>query len=148
MIGFPRACYDEIIRQGKRGADVEICGVLGGEYDDDRSRVRSVHQAQNVAAVPASRYELDPEEQFQLIERIEDAGEEIVGFYHSHPRGPPRPSETDTDLATWPGYSYVIVSLDGFPYLGSWRWRDDARAFEPEHVAIGGERGNSSGGNE
>jgi proteasome lid subunit RPN8/RPN11 len=67
---------------------------------------------------------------------IEDGGEDVVGFYHSHPSGPPRPSQTDTARATWEGYSYVIVSLDGQqPYVGSWRWTGDH--FEQEVVAIG-----------
>ena len=34
----------------------------------------------------------------------------MLGFYHSHPDHPARPSETDR-LAAWPFYSYVLVSI-------------------------------------
>ncbi len=37
-------------------------------------------------------------------------GLEILGFYHSHPNAPARPSAYDLDQATWPWFSYLIVS--------------------------------------
>ena len=39
------------------------------------------------------------------------AGQEIVGYYHSHPDHPARPSAFDTEHA-WPWYSYLIVRID------------------------------------
>lgn len=136
MIRFPRACYDDIVRQAYRGGAEEICGLLGGTFGEDESVVSSVHQASNAADIPEVRYYIDPEEQLAHTERIEERGESVVGFYHSHPAGPPAPSETDRSRATWPDRSYVIVALDGYPYLGSWRWRADRSAFESELVAL------------
>lgn len=129
-----RDAYDDIVYQGYDGGAEEICGVLAGAYGDDESVVHEVHQTENVAETPQIRYAIDPEEQLQVIESVEDAGLEIVGFYHTHPSGPPHPSETDADRATWPGYSYVICAFDGYPYLGSWRWTDDG--FERETVVV------------
>ena len=137
MIQFSRSAYDEIVYQAYNGGDEEICGVLAGEYDPDHSRVTETHAAENVAETPQTRYVMDPEEQFEIIETIEDAGLEIVGFYHSHPAGPTNPSETDADRATWPEYSYVICALDGYPFVGSWRWRAEEEAFEQETIAVG-----------
>lgn len=136
MIEFPRPLYNTIVRQSYRGEDEEICGVLGGSFGPVTSTVSSVHQADNAADRPEVRYAIEPTEQFQLTEAIEASGDEVVGFYHSHPAGPPFPSETDRERATWPGHSYVIVALDGYPFVGSWRWNDDADRFEKEQVVL------------
>ena len=136
MILFSRPLYDELVRQAYRGDDEEICGILGGEYSEERSRVTSVYQAENAADVPTVRYYIDPEEQLELTERIEAEGDEVIGFYHSHPAGPSEPSDTDAERATWPDRSYVIVALDGYPYVGSWRWRADRAFFDLERVVV------------
>lgn len=136
MIRFPRHLYDEIVQHAYRSDQDEACGLLGGEYGDSRSVVEAVHPAENVAEVPEIRYAIDPEEQLALTEDIEARGLEVVGFYHSHPAGGSNPSPTDRERATWPGRSYVIVSLDGYPYVGSWRWRGAEERFEQEIVGI------------
>lgn len=136
MLEFSRRAYDEVVYQAYDGDDREICGILGGEYSDDRTVITEVFPAENVAETPEIRYAIDPEEQFELTETIEDEGLDIAGFYHSHPTGPTHPSPTDAERATWPGLSYVIVALDGYPYVGSWRWRADDEAFEQELVRV------------
>ncbi|MFA9502179.1 desampylase [Natrinema sp. H-ect1] len=143
MIVLPTGIRETILERARDGTPEEICGVLGGEYDPDgRSRVASQYPAGNVADDPRTRYEIDPEQQLRLFDRLEDRGEAIVGFYHSHPRGPARPSATDAANATWPDRSYVIVSLEPLE-IGSWRWRtggDGADApgdrFEREQVVV------------
>lgn len=137
MITFSREAYDEVVYAAYDGHEEEACGLLAGEFDSSETKVDAVYPAENAADRPEIRYYIDPEEQLELIETIEDEGLEMAGFYHSHPAGPPRPSTTDADRATWPGLSYIIVSLDGYPFLGSWRWRDGT--FEPELVRVGGD---------
>ena len=136
MIEISRAAYDDIVYHAYEGDDEEVCGVLAGEYGEETSRVLATHRAENVAETPQIRYRIDPEEQFEIVEEIESAGREIVGFYHSHPTGGTTPSETDAARATWPDRSYVICALDGYPFVGSWRWRDDAETFEQETVRV------------
>ena len=136
MIEFARESYDAIVEHAREGAPEEICGVLDGRYDPERSRVEAVHRAENVAETPHTEYRIDPEQQLAITERIEDAGREVVGFYHSHPAGPTVPSDTDATRATWPGLSYVIVALDGAPYVGGWRWNDERESFEQEIVGV------------
>lgn len=136
MIEFPRNLYDEIVTHARQGDDEEVCGVLGGTYGPTTSVVKSVHRTANVADDPKSRYAIDPETYYEIANQVESAGESIVGFYHSHPAGPASPSATDADRAAWPGYSYVIVALDGHPYVGAWRW-NEPEGFQGERVAIG-----------
>jgi proteasome lid subunit RPN8/RPN11 len=136
MILFSREAYDSIVHHAYTGDDEEICGVLAGTHGSPESRVFEVWQATNVAETPQIRYRIDPTEQFEIVEAIENDGQDVVGFYHSHPSGPPTPSETDLDRATWPNRSYVICALDGHPFVGSWRYRDETETFEQETVAV------------
>jgi proteasome lid subunit RPN8/RPN11 len=64
-------------------------------------------------------------------------GLDVVGWYHSHPDHPARPSQYDRDHA-WPWYSYIIVSVqNGAPQdMTSWRLNDDRREFSSEGVEI------------
>lgn len=136
MLILGRAEYDAIIEHATDGRPAEVCGILAGEFGETRSKVTGTHRATNVSERPRTEYYMDPEEQLALIDKIDDAGDELVGFYHSHPKGPTIPSQTDANRATWPGYSYVIIALDGYPYVGSWRWTDDE--FEQETVGVDG----------
>lgn len=136
MLQFSREAYDDIVYHAYSGGDEEVCGVLVGEYGDTESRVVRARAAENVAETPQIRYRMDPTEQFEIVESVESAGLEVVGFYHSHPTGPTAPSETDRDRATWPDHSYVICALDGYPFVGSWRYRDEPDRFERETVSV------------
>jgi proteasome lid subunit RPN8/RPN11 len=158
---LPDSIRDEIVAHASEGAPEEVCGVLAGargtekrqveensveensseepsaeENSSEVRRVEAHHPAENVAETPQTRYEIDPREQLELLEAVEAAGREVVGFYHSHPRGPAQPSATDAAQATWPDRSYVIVALDGGDEasVGSWRWTGEA--FEGEVVRV------------
>lgn len=136
MLVLGRPEYDEIVEHATEGHPAEVCGILGGEFDATRSNVSRTHRATNVSKRPRTEYYMDPEEQLELIDKIEATGDEVVGFYHSHPSGPTGPSATDAERATWPDYSYVIIALDGYPFVGSWRWTDDG--FQQETVRVDG----------
>ncbi|WP_096391327.1 desampylase [Halopenitus persicus] len=136
MIEFTRGTYDEVVHHADEGGDREVCGVLAGTHGAEHSVVTDVYGTENAAETPRSRYRIDPETQFEVMEAIEADGLDLVGFYHSHPTGPTVPSETDAERATWPDHSYVICALDGYPFVGSWRWRDADDAFEQETVAV------------
>lgn len=129
---LPGRVESEVVSHAREGAPEEVVGVLAGDRGD-RSVVQRAVRAENAAATPETRYEIAPAAELELLERIDEAGLDVVGFYHSHPAGPAEPSPTDERLAAWVGYSYVVVSLaGGEPDLGSWRWTGDA--FEREAV--------------
>jgi proteasome lid subunit RPN8/RPN11 len=133
MLRLDAAVRDDIVSDALAGAPAEVCGILAGTHGEE-SVARASARATNAAAEPQHRYELDPAEQLELMRELEADGDEVVGFYHSHPRGPPAPSGVDAEEATWVGYSYVILSLGGDPVLTSWRWTGDG--FEEESVAV------------
>ena len=71
----------------------------------------------------------------QLEKRIDGSGLAVLGFYHSHPDHPARPSDTDRQNA-WPFYSYVIVAIaKRQPVdLTSWQLDESTEQFEPEEI--------------
>lgn len=130
---LPSAVRNEILAHAREDTPEEVVGALAGDHGGDRSTVERCYRADNAATRPRTRYEIDPTEELDLLERIDAAGLDVVGFYHSHPRGPLAPSEVDARLAAWPGYSYVIASLAADD-LGSWRWRGER--FEREEIRV------------
>jgi len=99
---------DEMVEHAKADTPNECCGLIGGNGDE----ATAVHRAANAEASPF-RYSIAPREQLELMNRIDDDGQEMVGIYHSHTRTPAYPSQTDINLASgWPDAVYFIVSLE------------------------------------
>ena len=87
------------------------------------------------------RYAIDPRELLAADREASRAGQEILGFYHSHPDHPARPSDFDLGHAAWPGYSYVILSIvDRNPNdLRAWLMDSERRSVQAETLSIIGE---------
>ena len=138
MLKFTRKDYDAIRKHGEETYPHECCGVLLGRFEDDDTRVvTSTARAGNTRVDSAhNRYNIDPKELVRIQREGRERGEDIIGFYHSHPDHPARPSEYDREHA-WPWYSYVIVSVAaGEPRdISSWQLTDDRSAFQPEEIA-------------
>ena len=86
---------------------------------------------------PRNRFSVTAEDVLAAEKAAREQGLEVVGWYHSHPDHPARPSEYDRDHA-WPWYSYIIVSVqNGAPQnMTSWRLNDDRSGFSPEEIEI------------
>lgn len=125
-----KGVVDKLVDHALREAPKEACGVLGGV----ENRVTDVWACRNVSSFPETCYEIAPEDLLRALEEIKAKGLEVLGFYHSHPVGLSRPSGIDEKRATWPGYSYVIVSLSKPPAITSWKWIDGEGRFVKEKV--------------
>jgi proteasome lid subunit RPN8/RPN11 len=69
---------------------------------------------------------------YRLAEqRAGDLGSDLLGFYHSHPDHPARPSQYDLDHA-WPTFAYVIVSVTAGAAadMTVWWLKDDRTIFK------------------
>ena len=84
---------------------------------------------------PRTRFRVTPNDYRVAEKRATEVGGELLGFYHSHPDHPARPSQYDLDHA-WPFFSYVIVSVrEGVSGdMTSWRLREDRSAFDEEQL--------------
>lgn len=90
----------------------ECCGLLAGRD----GVISEIFRARNAHANPATGYEIAPRELFQLMREMRAQDLQLLGIYHSHPRGENRPSPTDIGQAFYPDTLYVILSpLPGTP---------------------------------
>lgn len=102
----------EIEREGVAAYPNECCGILYGRDESDRRVVERIEPAVNSydAGEQHHRFSIDPRELMRAEKTASSEERAVLGFYHSHPDHPARPSETDR-AAAWPYYSYVIVSI-------------------------------------
>jgi adenylyltransferase/sulfurtransferase len=130
----PPAVAEAIRRHGAETFPNECCGALVG-------RNGTVHEAFALANTteegPRRRFLVRPEDYRDAERRASALGAELLGFYHSHPDHPARPSQYDLDHA-WPFFAYVIVSVRaGIPEeMTSWRLREDRSAFDQEELVM------------
>jgi proteasome lid subunit RPN8/RPN11 len=114
----------------------ESCGaILGREENGSRETHALLPLANRRDDSPRNRFEITAED-VQLAEKTaREKKLELIGWYHSHPDAPARPSEFDREHA-WPWYSYIIVSVKkGMPKeMNSWRLQDDRAAYDPEAI--------------
>lgn len=117
----------------------ECCGALLGR--DGESAPENVRRevldllplANRRDDSPRNRFEVTPEDVRLAEATAREKKLELLGWYHSHPDAPARPSEFDREHA-WPWYSYIIVSIQkGAPRdFTSWRLQDDRAAYDSE----------------
>ncbi|MEE9563061.1 MAG: M67 family metallopeptidase [Thermoanaerobaculia bacterium] len=92
----------------------ECCGILLGRLsteDDNAILIERVVPADNVHPDRGSdRYEIAPETLLRAHKEAQSEGQEVVGYYHSHPSGEGHPSDFDRETAQ-PDVSYLIVAL-------------------------------------
>jgi proteasome lid subunit RPN8/RPN11 len=112
----------------------ECCGALIGR---DGEVVESFALPNTTEEGPRRRFLVRPGDYRAAEARAAENGSELLGFYHSHPDHPARPSQYDLDHA-WPSFSYVIVSVrEGEPgELRSWRLREDRSQFDEEEIQL------------
>ena len=134
----PRACLLDagvaaVIRShGEETFPHECCGALIGR--DDRVTA-AVPLPNTTEDGPRRRFLVRPSDYRMAEQQASELGGELLGFYHSHPDHPARPSQFDLDHA-WPSFSYVIVSIMAGEdkFLTSWRLKEDRSAFDEEPV--------------
>jgi proteasome lid subunit RPN8/RPN11 len=113
MLKIPDTHLTAIRSHGEETYPHECCGVLLGSMDGDARIVTSTARCGNTRNdSPHNRYNIDPKELVRIQREGRERGEDIVGFYHSHPDHPAQWSQTDLAEAHWIGCSYVITSVE------------------------------------
>ena len=111
-VDLPLPLWRQMIDQARAESPYEACGLVAG---DAAGRALRYHPMRN-AAGRLDWFEPDPMELLRLTMAIEGAAETVWGIYHSHPRSPARPSESDVEAAGYPDSLYLISSLQDGPH--------------------------------
>jgi proteasome lid subunit RPN8/RPN11 len=99
----------EIRRHGEETYPHECCGALVGIRGHATSTVALPNTTEEG---PRRRFLVRPSDYRLAEQRAQELGHELLGFYHSHPDHPARPSQYDLDHA-WPTFAYIIVAVVG-----------------------------------
>lgn len=116
-----RAHVQQMIEQATAGAPEEICGLIAGEQDGEAVTIIPLR---NHASQPQQQFDADPIDLLRALRELEDAGQQIVAHYHSHPTSPPIPSQLDIAQARQhhPDLIQLIISLQhNEPEMAAWQ---------------------------
>jgi proteasome lid subunit RPN8/RPN11 len=123
------ARVDEAIRRhGEETYPHECCGALLGRGDAVTDAVALPNTTEEG---PRRRFLVRPSDYRLAEQRATELGGELLGFYHSHPDHPAKPSQYDLDHA-WPTFAYVIVAVAAgvSQAMTVWFLKDDRSIFE------------------
>ncbi|MEN8233978.1 MAG: M67 family metallopeptidase [Actinomycetota bacterium] len=126
---IPEALITSMIGHARAWTPNEACGLLAGTG----TVVTKVYPLENADPAP-DRFVMDPAAQFAAVQDAEANGWEILGTFHSHPAGPPVPSEADLAGGGDPEWLNIIVGVrDGRIEIAAYRYRNgEAEAVEIE----------------
>lgn len=121
----------------------EACGILLGDVDADAKVVKDLALVANAWEAESeceglrNRYLITPEDVARADRQAARQGMDIIGFFHSHPDCPARPSGTDREFA-WPTIAFMIISVVQGKAIttNSWILRDDRSQFDEETITI------------
>jgi proteasome lid subunit RPN8/RPN11 len=112
-----RRHWDEMVAHAREDAPNECCGLLRTDGDEVLELVRVENERHSPYGFQLG---------FKALVTANDWDDEGhgVAVYHSHPRSAPEPSQTDINLAQYPHWLWLIVSLAGEPEIRAWRISD------------------------
>ncbi|MEN3039385.1 MAG: M67 family metallopeptidase [Candidatus Kryptonium sp.] len=116
----------------------ECCGILLGKFDAFQKVVFEILRIENSKETERNRrYLIKPQDYLKAEKYAKEKGYDIVGFYHSHPNHPAKPSEYDKEHA-FPFLSYIIVSVENGKSIevNSWVLKEDRSEFDLEEIRI------------
>ena len=135
-----REVLDALQAASKSAHPHEACGILLGTAN----RITRFVPAANVHPDPATHFEIDPQALIDAHRGAREGGLQVLGYFHSHPCGPARPSATDCAMAAGDGRIWAIAgtgdgadeTTDSAARPQVTFWRDDIAGFTPLSYAL------------
>ncbi len=112
---------ETMLAQARAASPQEACGLLLG-----RTFIESAVRCANVHPAPDTHFEIDPQALIDAHRAEREGGAHVLGYWHSHPSGPPEPSATDRSHATGDGRVWAIVGKERVGW-----YRDTGGGFVP-----------------
>jgi len=124
---------EDLAALARAAAPEEACGLLVGGASAGMSRVVEAPPVPNRAPDPRLGFELDPVDWARLEGAARERGLEVLGHWHSHPRGGARFSDEDRWFAMPGAWSLVVTPA------GDW----SARFVPPDRAGVTDPSGSS-----
>ncbi|HKR93385.1 M67 family metallopeptidase [Novosphingobium sp.] len=106
--------------EADRAKPNECCGLLLGQG----GRIDTALPAANIADQPYRRFEIDPATLLAAHRAARQGGQQVLGYYHSHPGGHPVPSAADCEHSTGDLRIWAIIGEGQVAF-----WRDTGKGF-------------------
>lgn len=126
-----RRALEVIQEEAERAYPREGCGALLGVREGEIQDVKSL--ANRDEGSPRTRFSVSSLDYIAVEEEAESRGLKLLGFWHSHPDHPARPSATDRKFA-WEGLLTLVVSVEGGVSRRWTAWDVDGAGFEEREL--------------
>jgi proteasome lid subunit RPN8/RPN11 len=137
MIFIAKALEDDIRREGEKAYPNECCGVLLGETGESNKTIIRIEPISNSREENEQyhRFLITPEELLKAELKARSLKLDVLGFYHSHPDHPAKPSDYDKEHAL-PFYSYIITEVKNgvSQEMTSWQLSENRECFTLEEI--------------
>lgn len=135
MIILSEEHIKQIEAHGEKTYPYECGGMLVGRFADGKKTVVELLPMENAMAESQqhNRVLILPKDVLRAEKFAREKRLDVIGYYHSHPDHPARPSQFDLDHAL-PVWSYIIVSVEKGKAidLRSWEMENDRSKFNEE----------------
>jgi proteasome lid subunit RPN8/RPN11 len=136
MIKIAPPAWQAMLNHAHAAFPKECCGIMVGKMDGDTRAVTKAVPCTNVyQGDQKDRFRIDEKEQMRIQKEADAAGDDVVGFFHSHPDCDAYFSSTDL-ANSWPWYSNVVMSVQGgkFHHARSFVVNLDQSQADPEEL--------------
>lgn len=103
---------------------LEACGILLGHSLGEGAQITHFRASQNVDPNPCTHFGIDPQALIDAHRAERSGGPQVIGYFHSHPRGRAEPSKTDQARAAGDGKIWAIWGEGHVTF-----WRDEPAGF-------------------
>ena len=128
-IEVTRQVLTALAREAAEACPAECCGILLGEG----TRIAAILPAANVHPAPRTHFEIEAQTLINAHRAARGGGPQVLGYYHSHPKGAPEPSVEDAAMAARDGSIWAIIGQGKTAF-----WHDTAAGFAPLSCCIVG----------
>jgi proteasome lid subunit RPN8/RPN11 len=132
------AVLDAIRREAARAYPHEGCGALIGAHAFEVTEQLALPNQEQES--PRVRFTVSPRDYLATEAQADARGLSLLGFWHSHPDHPAKPSATDREYA-WPGLLTLVIAVEhGVPgELTAWDVPGPEASFRRLELVVGDE---------
>ena len=105
---LPRPLVNKILAHAQQHPDVEVCGLIGSDSENNKNYYR----IDNVSKNPSCRFIMDAPQQIKAMKKMRDKQQELFAIVHSHPTTNAQPSLLDIEESSYKDAYYIIISLN------------------------------------